>query len=312
MITGAMKTTANDVLDTMANLHPFHSLVDKHRHRAAFRLATLPPNYPPHKSVTSSAKGLVKRHSTLIHSLLHTCNIKPNNIQTIDATRQNGKWTPTFNIQIADTRKNAIEEDARDGADVKVYTDGSGKEGKIGAGAVLYRQGRERAALRYRLGTKVQHTVYEGECVGTVMGVKLLSKERNVRTATICIDSQATIEATQLIEPASEHHIIDAFRGEIKALQKTQRGIRITIRWTPGHEGIEGNERADEEAKKAVTKGSSHVNVLPNLLKKKLPHSKAAENQADNEKLKKRAQKESTASPRSKGCSQHQQRNTSR
>lgn len=54
----------------------------------------------------------------------------------------------------------------------------------------------------------------------------------------------------------------------------------------------------DEEAKKAVTEGSSHINGLPNFLKENLPHSKAAKNQAYNEKLKKRAQKEWTASPR--------------
>jgi hypothetical protein len=29
MITGAMKTTATDILDVMANLLPFHLLVDK-------------------------------------------------------------------------------------------------------------------------------------------------------------------------------------------------------------------------------------------------------------------------------------------
>jgi len=44
--------------------------------------------------------------------------------------------------------------------------------------------------------------------------------------------------------------------------------------------------------------GSSHINGLPNLLKKNLPHSKAAKNQAYNEKLKKWAQREWTASPR--------------
>lgn len=60
-------------------------------------------------------------------------------METINATRQNAKWTPTFNIQIVETREKAIEEDVRDGADVKLYMDGSGMEGKIGAGAVLYR-----------------------------------------------------------------------------------------------------------------------------------------------------------------------------
>jgi len=257
MITGAMKMTVNDVLDAMANLLPFHLLVDKHQHQAALQLATLPPTHPLHKPITNSAKRLVKRHPTPLHSLLHTYNIKLNNIEMINATRQNAKWMPTVNVQIVETREKAIEEDARDGADVKVYMDGSGMEGKIGVGVVLYQQGREKAVLRYRLGTKGQHTVYEGECVGTVMGVKLILKEWNVRTATICIDSQATIKATRLIKPVSGHYIIDVLHWEIQALQKRQRGIQITIRWTPGHEGIEGNERVDEEAKKVVWKAAA-------------------------------------------------------
>lgn len=96
--------------------------------------------------------------------------------------------------------------------------------------------------MRYRLETKGQHMVYEGECIGTVMGVKLILKKWNVRTATICVDSQASIKAMMLIKPTSGHYIIDTFHWEIQTIQQMQRGIWITIRWTPGHEGIEGNE----------------------------------------------------------------------
>jgi ribonuclease HI len=46
-------------------------------------------------------------------------------------------------------------------------------------------------------------------------------------------------------------------------LRKKHPGIRIAIRWTPGHKGIEGNERADEEAKKVITEGSSNQDELP-------------------------------------------------
>jgi ribonuclease HI len=53
-----------------------------------------------------------------------------------------------------------------------------------------------------------------------------------------------------------------------------------------GHEGIMGNEQADEEAKKAITEGSSDRSELPQFLKKTLPQSKSAAKWMYGEKLK--------------------------
>ena len=67
MITGAMGSTANDVIDSMANLLPFHLLVEHYRYRAALRLATLPTSHPLAKPVDNATKMLVKRHPTPLH-----------------------------------------------------------------------------------------------------------------------------------------------------------------------------------------------------------------------------------------------------
>ena len=87
MITGAMKTTATDVAEVMANLIPFNLLVDKYRQRAAIRLATLPPTHPLHKPVKNAASKLVKRHATPLHDLMHRFNIRPQSVETIKAVR---------------------------------------------------------------------------------------------------------------------------------------------------------------------------------------------------------------------------------
>jgi len=59
-----------------------------------------------------------------------------------------------------------VEEEKRRSDDaIRVYSDGSGIEGMIGAAAVLYRGGRMKRVLRYQLGTDEEHTVYEGEGV---------------------------------------------------------------------------------------------------------------------------------------------------
>jgi ribonuclease HI len=298
MIMGAMKTTATDTVEVMANLIPFQLLVEKHRHQAAIRLATLPESHPLHKPVINAAKTLVKHHPTPLHDLMHRYSIQPQGIETIKAVRFDTKWKPKISTHIANNVDEALENMQQDRADVKVFTDGSGMEGRIGAAAVLYQNGRMKTRLRYQLGSQHHHTVYEGEGIGAVLGTKLISNEWGVRSAIFYIDNQASITATQLTNPTSGHHIFDAFHDCIEALKKKHSRIHLQIKWVPGHKGVDENEQADKQAKKAITEGSSDRSELPRHLKKTLPYSKSAMKWAYNEKLKRRAQKIWQKSPR--------------
>ncbi|KAI0275881.1 hypothetical protein BGY98DRAFT_877955, partial [Russula aff. rugulosa BPL654] len=56
----------------------------------------------------------------------------------------------------------------------------------------------------------------------------------------------------------------------------------LTVRWTAGHVGIPGNEKADREAKRAADGHSSNSNDLPKYLRKKLKHSVSALRQTNN------------------------------
>ena len=49
--------------------------------------------------------------------------------------------------------------------------------------------------------------------------------------------------------------------------------VKLTLRWTPGHEGIEGSECADEEAKHPAKGLSSPTSELPQVLRRRLPAS---------------------------------------
>ena len=60
LITGALRFTATDTVETLAGLLPFHLLIEKVRYSAAIRLATLPSAHPLHKPVTNAAPRLVK------------------------------------------------------------------------------------------------------------------------------------------------------------------------------------------------------------------------------------------------------------
>jgi len=115
--------------------------------------------------------------------------------------------------------------------------------------------------------------------------------------ATFCIDSQATIKAIQLTKPKPGHYIFNMLHKSLEGVRNQHLGIRIMVRWTPGHEGIKRNEKVDEEAKRAITKGSSNQDMLPKPLRKTLLHSKSALKWDYSKKLKVHTQKAWEASP---------------
>jgi hypothetical protein len=86
MITGAMKTTATDVVEVMANLIPFNLLVDKYRQRSHPTCNTT-TNTPPPQACQKCSKQTGKTHATLLHDLMHRFNIRPQSIETIKAVR---------------------------------------------------------------------------------------------------------------------------------------------------------------------------------------------------------------------------------
>jgi len=154
MITGAMKTFVIGAIETMANLIPFHLLVDKHQQHGAAWLATLPKSHPLHKSIQNAANKLVKRHPTPLHNLMHKYNIQPTKMETFKATQSETNWKLNIKINIASSINKAIEDIQNDNPDVKVFMDGSGMDGKIGAAMVLYRNGRLKTKVQHQLGSQ--------------------------------------------------------------------------------------------------------------------------------------------------------------
>ena len=70
------------------------------------------------------------------------------------------------------------------------------------------------------------------------------------------------------------------------------------MRWTAGHVNIEGNELADEEAKKAAEGTTTEKSMLPKILKNPLKHSESAAKQEHKSKLKNAWRKNWSKSPR--------------
>ena len=299
LIVGGLHTSPTDSLDIHANLLPFHLMVDKVRFQAALRLATLPISHPLHKPVHQAAHRFVKRHHSPLHELMHRFKLKPKLMEKISASRQGPKWEPDLAIRIADNKELAKQEDTADETPIKVYTDGSGLEGRIGAAAVLYRNGVLKGKRRMQLGSTKHHTVYEGEGVGMLLGLELIREERRVEgMVSMGTDNTAAIIATHKIKPGPSHYIWDLFHKRLAMVRNKHRDMDLLVKWVPGHMDIVGNDRADTEAKKAATVGSSPLRKLPAPLRKMLPHSKSATKQEYHRKIKLEAMKLWSKSPR--------------
>ncbi|KAJ3967219.1 hypothetical protein EV361DRAFT_771601, partial [Lentinula raphanica] len=72
----------------------------------------------------------------------------------------------------------------------------------------------------------------------------------------------------------------------------------VTISWVPGHKDVEGNERADEEAKRAASTRSSPKRMLPVHLRRALPHSRTATVRVFRRQLEERHDEQWKQSPR--------------
>jgi ribonuclease HI/endonuclease/exonuclease/phosphatase family metal-dependent hydrolase len=275
-ITGAMRSTATDVLNVHANLLPVPVLIDHLRARAALRLATLPKSHPLFPHVRKAARRPVKRHRAPLHGLFEAFGIAPDEIETVDHRKARRRKITGIRTKIARTREAAVEMDGEDSAAIQIYTDGSGIGGKVGAAAVLYRNGRKIRSVRYHLGSERDHTVPEAEAVAFILALELLGKEKRVRRASLAADNVGSIWRSTSSDAKPMQHIWEMFHKRWVTLNKRFRTLLLTIRWVPGHEGVPGNEEADRMAKRAAEEGSSNAARLPAVLRKALPRSKAA------------------------------------
>ena len=209
-ITGGLHTSPTDALDTCAHLLPAPLRLDKVCHRAATRMVTLPENHPLSKPVRAKVTRSTKRHSSPLHNLLRQYSTNPEEVEKLPSSARNPSKADKlpFTIRIPEDRESSIDEANNADETIKVFTDGSATEGKVGAAAVLIRSGNPVRKLHFCLGLESKHTVHEAELVGILLGLHLISTEkRSGTTCAIGADNQAALKAflSQLRNPG--HHL---------------------------------------------------------------------------------------------------------
>jgi len=210
--TGALRTTPTDMLFAHADMTPLKEHIKLICQRAALRIATLPEEHPLSRTAKKAMKRRPKRHPTPLHDIFHLANLGKRNVEKVATLPRPPNWTCQMTTIIPKTREDASRGEQEDESDIKIYTDGSGQQGKIGAAAVLVYGLRPVKVARYHLGPETRHTVYEGECVGQILALRLLlqsSYSLNGTSVMIATDNQATILAHKSRKKRPGGHLIE-------------------------------------------------------------------------------------------------------
>jgi ribonuclease HI len=273
-IVGGLHSTPIDILNYHANLTPIELHLNKSVAIATARLNSLPPSHPLHKTVRRCARSYPRRHRGPLHEL-QAAFTNLTRLETINPTPTHPAWTPRFSFHIAPDKEAAERDVVKYHNDFCIFTDGSGIENRIGAAA--FSEGRDGQARtrQFTLGPDSEHTVFEGELVGTILALDIILAEPRLRTATILLDSQPAIKALHANRPQPGQQLIQLFHKQLKKLLQLRRSFQLRLVWVPGHRGVPGNEHADELAKQAAA-GQSTPLHFPLKLLDKLPTSLSA------------------------------------
>ena len=130
-----------------------------------------------------------------------------------------------------------------------IYTDGSGVKGRVNAAAVNLAANQ---ISHQHLGSQIQYNVFAAELVDPDLAfTQWQSLIHQSPECYIHIHRQSGI--VQKPWRQSGQSIIADWAED--ALNQNSHG-QVSIIWVPGHSSIEGNERADEEAKRAALDSS--------------------------------------------------------
>ena len=130
---------------------------------------------------------------------------------------------------------------------IRIFTDGSKIEGRVGAALSVWKADAEIKALKFALPSFC--TVYQAELLALCRAGDEALKSRECSFG-IFSDSMAALQT--VTNPGSTHPLAVETRDTLRRCKLQNKSVSLF--WIKAHAGLSGNERADELAKEAALK----------------------------------------------------------
>ena len=238
---GVRQTTPLGIVAAESGLTPARALLNHTQARFALRLLARPRGGGGQEEI------MEKRASALTARVRGVTGLKRSEtceVQVWDSLRE-------FQGEVIVEQKEDALRVAQEWRDLErtIWTDGLRLEdGRVGAAWAWWQEGEWRGDGSF-LSTNKE--VFDAEVYALLRAIRLLSDRGETGVSyTVFSDSQAAMFRL-LHEECGLAQVLA--RAAITASQELRaRGSDITIRWTPSHRGVAGNERADALAKKGA------------------------------------------------------------
>ncbi|CAD6948366.1 unnamed protein product [Tilletia laevis] len=292
LILPVWRTTPIVSLQREASLPPVRLVLDYLRALYAIRLHALPQQHPV--AVRLTAVVPAQKRSSLLqvrsrtnrgHLTIKTTPLLEMAREVQDVERHgpgpDAPWLPTFEQQAGVTislfegsdkdtvakQHNALIE--AKAPTLLVYSDGSlSAEGAAGAGFVVYRarENTRNKVLDASIHLHQDKEVFDAEVYGMFTGLKTAfsaadrSGEQDIMAF---IDNQAALRALaqRSRTSASSGSLLTLTRRETVKWLESDPARSVHLAWVPGHKDIEGNDYADEMAKKGSSALRADISV---------------------------------------------------
>ena len=192
---------------------------------------------------------LTHRSSELTGRIRRRCGLKRGEVAELQRWEEFREIRAEVHVQRKEEALKTAKEWSEEDQENTVWTDGSRLDNERVGAAIALRRGGVWTEKGVYLGRNKE--VFDAEVFAIGQALEELNgREERDRRYTIFSDSQAALSRVQHDRTGPGQTL--AVKAIATAEAISQRGNVITLRWTPSHKGITGNERADRTAKNAA------------------------------------------------------------